>query len=830
MKQKKRSLSQYFYFKYLDTDAGNFRFYVLLILCLSFSLTSYGQEVTRLKGIVRSSRGELLSGVNVQVKDSKLFIETDRDGSYLFNSLPLNVSLVFSRLGFQTLVLELGLISNQENIQDIILFPELLSLDEIHITEKFSGSNFKVMEPEKLFNYPNSSGSFEALIKNMPGVSVNNDLSSQYSVRGGNFDENLIYLNDIEIFRPLLISKGQQEGLGFINADMATSIRFSAGGFEARYGDKLSSVLDVRYSRPDTFSLEATAGLNGSSATLKIPFKGSYILAGARTKTNQELLKRQNLSGLYNSKFSDYQLLYKKDITSKFNFSFFGNYNKGMLGVSPNLRETEFGTSDEVLKLFVNYDGKESTSYESHTGALTFAYNFSNTFNFKWISSLSRISESENTELLGLYTFDERDGGLGPGRSGSLLGRGSQFDYARNRLQSQIYNSEFRVYKQHRKSFLELGLKFQNDRIIDTVNEYTAVDSTAFSTPGSGNWMYSDLLNQQNEVNISRLSAFLQNTYSLSPFITFFAGIRTNYNSFTRETLISPRFSLMYYPDNNDGLLLRFSAGSYAQAPYFRELRNFDSSLNPNSKSQRSIQVLSGADYKFQGLGTTLKLTSELYYRFLTRLTPYKLEDLRLRYYSNQQSTGYAAGADFSISGNFAKDLESTFRVSFLKTEEDIENDIYFINDPSGGQIPVSPSYLKRPSDQRVNLGILFQDRLLQNPTYKVHLNLLFASSLPTGPSGSQRHQDVFKIPAYKRVDIGFSKDFADYESKKIVPFVKKYFQSLSLHAEVFNLLNIKNTASYLWLKDVNKIQYAVPNYLTFRKFNIRIVAKLKSR
>ena len=830
MKRKNRSLSQHFYLKYLDTDAGIFRFYSLLIICVSFSLASFGQEVTVLKGIVRSSRGELLSGVNVHVKDSKLLMETERDGSYSFNALPLNPSLIFSRLGYKTLVLELGLISNQENIQDIILFPEVLSLDEIHITEKFSGSNFKVMEPAKLINYPNSSGSFEAFIKNMPGVSVNNDLSSQYSVRGGNFDENLIYLNDIEIFRPLLISKGQQEGLGFMNADMATNVRFSAGGFEARYGDKLSSVLDVRYSRPDTFSLEATAGLNGSSATVKLPFKGSYILAGARTKTNKDLLERQNLSGKYNSEFSDYQLLYKKDVTSKFNFSFFGNYSKGKLDVAPDLRETEFGTSDEVLKLNVNYDGKESTNYESRIGALTFAYNFSNTFNFKWISSLSRINESENTELLGLYTFDGRDAGLGPGRSGSLLGRGSQFDYARNKLQSQIYNSEFRVYKQHRKSFLELGLKFQNDRINDSINEYTAVDSTAYSMPGSGNWILSDLINQQNEVNINRLSAFFQNTYSLSPYITFSAGIRINYNSFTRETLISPRVSLMYYPDNKDEFLLRFSAGSYAQAPYFRELRNFDGSLNQDAKSQRSIQVLSGADYKFKGLGTTLKLTSEIYYKFLTRLTPYKIEDLRLRYYSDQQSTGYAAGADLSLSGNFAKDLESSFRVSFMKTEEDVENDIYFINDLSGGQIPVRPGYLKRPSDQRVNLSILFQDRLLQNPTYKVHLNLLFASSLPTGPSGSQRHQDVFKIQAYRRVDIGFSKDFADHESKRIVPFVKKYFQSLSLHAEVFNLLNIKNTASYLWLKDVNKIQYAVPNYLTFRKFNLRIVAKLKSR
>ncbi|MHB1179326.1 MAG: TonB-dependent receptor [Daejeonella sp.] len=790
---------------------------------------SSGQEVASIKGIVRSSRGELLSGVNVHVKSLKLVAETDREGAYLFSTIPLNITITFSRLGYKTLSLELGLINSRENIQDVILFPEVQSLDEIHITEKFSGSNFKVMEPEKLSAYPNASGSFESFIKNMPGVSVNNELSSQYSVRGGNFNENLIYLNDIEIFRPLLISKGQQEGLGFVNPDMAGSVRFSAGGFEARYGDKLSSVLDVRYSRPDTLSLEASAGLLGSSATFKLPLKSSYLLAGVRVKRNRALLERQNLSGEYNSEFADYQLLYKQDLNQEFNVSFFGNYSKGRLKVSPGLRETEFGTSDEVLKLFVNYSGQELTNYESVIGAMTFAYNVSNTFNIKWISSLSRINESEETELLGLYTFDERDG-LGAGKPGSFLGRGSQYDYSRGRLKSLIYNSEIRAYKQYRKSFLEFGLRLQNDEVQNQIIEFSGVDSTGYSRPGSGNWIYSDRIDEQNKVYIHRINGFLQNTYSLGPYITFAAGVRTNYNSFTKEMLLSPRFSLMYYPDNKDGFLLRFSAGSYTQTPYFRELINFDGTLNKNARSQRSIQLLSGADYKFNGLGTRLKFTSEIYYKFLSRITPYKIEDLRLRYFSDQQSTGYASGADFSLSGNFARDLESSFRVSFMKTEEDIKNDLYFISDAAGNKVPVEPGYLKRPSDQRVNFGILFQDRLVQNPTYKVHLNLFFASSLPTGPPGSQRYQDVFKIPAYKRVDLGFSKDFADPGSKRMLPFVKQYFQGLSVHAEIFNLLNIKNTASYLWLKDVNSIQYAVPDYLTFRKFNLRVTAKLKSK
>ncbi len=802
----------------------------LLIVTLLASFNALCQDVSSIRGIVRSSKGELLSGVTVQIKGSRYITETDREGVYMINPVPLNITLSFSRLGYKTLTLELGLLPSRENIQDVELYPEVQSLDEINITEKFSGSNFKIIEPGKFSAYPGVSGSFESLIKNMPGVSANNELSSQYSVRGGNFDENLLYLNDIEIFRPLSVSKGQQESLGFVNPDMATSVRFSAGGFEARYGDKLSSVLDVRYSRPDTFSLEASASFLGSSATLKVPFKSSYVLAGVRNKENKDLLERQNLAGNYRSEFSDYQVLYKQDITPEFNFSLFGNYNKGELDVVPGQRETEFGTSDEILKLFVDYDGIETTKFESAMGAVTFAYNFSNSSSVKWISSVTGVNESENTDLLGWYTFDERDG-PSSGSGGSLLGRGSQYDFVRNRLKALVYNSELRMYKQYRKSFLEMGVRIQHDRIRDKIEEYTGSDSTAYSRPPSANWVYSDVITEQNEINIGRINGFFQNTVSISPYITFAAGVRANFNSFTDELLISPRLSLMYYPDNNDGLLLRFSAGAYSQAPYYRELRNFNGSLNPNSRSQQSYQLLSGVDRKFNGLGTRLKFTSEIYYKLLTRLTPYKAEDLKVRYFSDQQSKGYAAGVDLSLSGNFAKELESTFRLSFMKTEEDIKDDWYFI--PGGPGIPntiVRPGYLKRPSDQRVNLGILFQDRLLQNPTYKVHLNLLFASSLPTGPSGSQRYEDVFKIPAYKRVDIGFSKDFADPDSRRIAPFIKKYFQSLSAHAEIFNLLNNKNTASYLWLKDVSAVQYAVPNYLTFRKFNFRIIAKLKTR
>ena len=809
--------------------ARSFRIYFLLIFFILSKISS-GQEQTSIKGTISSWEGELLSGVTVQVKNTRLITQTNREGLYFLNKVPPYATLIISRLGYNNLTLDIGLIAGIENIQNIILIPDIQELDEVHIFERFNGSNSKIIETAAFSVFPQTSGSFESFMKNMPGVSGNNELSSQYSVRGGNFDENLIYLNDIEIFRPMLIRNGQQEGLGFINPDLAGSTRFSAGSFEARYGDRLSSVLDVRYNRPDSISLEAQTGFLASSVALKLPFKKSYLLAGIRNKKNQSLLGRQNMEGNYNSGFSDYQFLFRHDLNSKFSFSLFGNYNTGNFNIRPDKRITEFGTSDEVLRLLVNYRGEESSDYEALTAALTMGYKASNILNFKWISSVAGINERENTDLLGWYSFIEKEGGLDPGNSGSLLGRGANQTFADNQLRSLVYNTEFRIYKQVRSSFLETGIRFQADRIKDRIDEFSAVDSAGYSIYPAGNWLYSGLIDQQNTVRIGRISGFFQNTFNLRAGLTMAAGIRANYNSYTRENLISPRISLIYFPGSSNDFLFRFSAGAYAQAPFYREIRNYNGSLNADARAQRSYQLLTGTDYKFNGLGTRLKFSSVFYYKILSRITPYKIQDLKIRYLSDKHSKGYAAGADFSLSGNFAKDLESTFRLSIMKTEEDIKDDFYFSRDASGNQVIVRPGFLKRPSDQLFNIGMMFQDRLIQNPTYKVHLNLIYASSLPIGPPGPERHTDVFKIPAYKRVDIGFSKDLADPEGKNNSILIKKYFQSLSLHAELFNLLNFKNTVSYLWLTGKNKNQYAVPNYLTYRKFNFRVIAILKGR
>ena len=831
VKKKQRLLSGF------DTKKSNWGrliglFRIFVFLYLSFFLnTLLAQELTVIKGVITSEKGELLSGVTIQVKDSRLITQTNRQGEYLLSKVPVNATLIFSRLGYKDLTLEFGLLADKDNIQNIILITDIQSLDEVHITGKFNSSNSISIEAAKFSVFPQTSGSFESFIKNMPGVSGNNELSSQYSVRGGNFDENLVYLNDVEIFRPMLIRSGQQEGLGFINPDLATSTFFSAGGFEARYGDKLSSILDVRYSKPDSLSVQAQLGFISSSATLKLPLKKGFFLAGIRNKKNQSYLGRQNLIGDYHSGFSDYQFLFRQNLTSKLNLSLFGLYNGGEIKISPDKRITEFGTSDDVLRLFVNYDGEESSNYSAFNSALTFSYNVNNTLNFKWINSVASINEEEQANLLGWYSFNEKEGGgLSATNGGSLLGMGSNQTFSDNYLKSLIYNTEFRMYKQVKSSFIEMGMRFQSDRIDDRLDEYTALDTSGYAFPNQGKWIYSGLIDQQNLVKIQRLSGFIQNTFNLRPNLMMAAGARLNYNTYSKENMISPRLSLMYNPGYRDQLFLRFSAGIYNQAPFYREIKNYNGSLNSAARAQRSLQFITGTDYKFNGLGTNLKFSSEVYFKVLNRITPYKIEDLKIRYLSDKTAKGYAAGADFSLSGNFAKDLESTFRISIMKTKEDIKDDFYLAKDIYGNQIIIRPGYLKRPTDQLFNIGMMFQDRLIQNPTYKVHLNLIYSSSLPVGPPGPQRHTDQFKIPAYKRADIGFSKDLADPEGKRSSVFIKKYFQSLSLHAELFNLLNFKNATSYLWLNDKMSNQYAVPNYLTSRMFNFRVIAKLKSR
>jgi len=793
---------------------------VMLTFWFSISLA---QNNVYFNGTVSNEQGEPLEGVSVHVLETKNFTITNSNGKYSIPAPKVQVRISYFLTGYRELTISLGFQNGESLTKDVVLERNVLSLDEVIIQSGINGTgNIRDISPRVPKNIPAVSGNYESTLKILPGVSPNNELSSQYSVRGGNFDENLIYVNDVEIYRPLQLHSGQQEGLSFINPDMVSRSSFSAGGFQARYGDKLSSVLDVRYARPDSSETFLSAGLNGLSATVKALSKDkkAYFVLGIRDKINRNILKTQDIKGSYTSNFYDFQLLAQRDVSPKLSLSFLGNYNTSKFGLIPGNRDTKFGTIDKSLHFNVNYSGQEADDYKTFMGAFTLLYKYSEKFNLKWISSTFHITEKEKFDTNGNYVLelpDASSGGVNPGFS-----IGSNENFADNKLNSRVYSTEVRGFFQARRSYFELGAGLQRDETTDILKEFS---SSKFKiATNRDTTIFNNIANADNKVNINRFMGFIENTFDLLPKFKLYAGIRVNYNSYSKEVLISPRIGLSFRPKYVDNLSLRVSAGIYDQAPFYRELRNLDGTLNPDRKAQRSIQFLAAADYNFKN--SPLKFTSELYYKKLDKLIPYKIEDLKIRYIGNQLSKGYATGIDLNLNGEFVNGMESFFRLSLMQSKEDIAGDLYIAKD----QTLVHPGYLRRPTDQRVNFSIFFQDRLQDNPSYKVHVNLLYGSPLITGPPQAERYADIFKIPSYKRIDIGFSKDFIDPERSNKSIFFHRYFSSINAYAEIFNVLNINNTVSYLWIRDGRNNQYAVPNYLTSRQLNFRIVANINNK
>ncbi|HTN21588.1 MAG TPA: carboxypeptidase-like regulatory domain-containing protein [Pelobium sp.] len=789
------------------------------------------QNLYKVTGSVSNSDGEKLAGVHISIKGTQISTSTNNQGEFQLSLKNGVCQLSITYLGYQSQTIDLKVDNRFDKNIAIVLIKDLQSLKQVVVSDKSVRNTGMIKVDAKLASSnPNISQSFESILKQLPGVSTNNELSSQYSVRGGNFDENLIYINDIEIYKPYLVRNGQQEGLSLINPDLVSNVKFSAGGFTPRYGDKLSSVLDVQYKTTDSVKYTAGIGTNGLSLT---GFFNSGKLSGAigyRNKQNKFILKAQPVVGVYHPEFHDLQGLLNYQINKKNSISFFGAYNSSKFGLVPQSRTTEFGTLNELLRLNVDYEGQEQDQYTNLVGALTLNSQLSKKVNLKWINSMFLITEKENFDILGTYIFDEIENDFASGTFGQVKanrGIGAYQNYGRNELQADVYASELKLNYSAKKSFWEAGLRFQYDKISDNLKEFELIDSAGYAIPNA----YEDFVLTQsveagNSVNTLRYMGYLQNTSDISPQLSFTGGVRFNYNNYTKEFIPSPRIVFAYTPKNHPQMVYRFATGLYVQPPFYRETRNFDGTLNGNAKSQKSLHFVLSSDSKFDGLGTKLNFLAEAYYKSLYNLTPYDIENLRIRYYADQQAKGYAAGVDFRINGEFVKDLESSFRLSIMKTAEDIDGDTYVQKNQDGSTTTISPGYIKRPTDQRVNFSAFFQDRLFNSPTYKVHLNLLFGSALPTGPPASQRYQQSYKIPAYKRLDIGFSKDILDPESLHKPALLARYFKSIIIYAEVFNLLNINNTVSYLWVTDVNNYKYAIPNYLTSRQLNVRLIAK----
>ena len=837
------------------------RLSLLFLLFLSFLLsasTLHAQDAT-VHGIVRDSIGKPLEAVSISINGEPGGAISDQKGKYEIKIAPYrDIILIFSYLGFTTERVQLRLKPGEDKLLEIRLISTVRDFQTITVEAIRPGDLTIIrIEPRTIEQLPNVSGNFESFLKTMPGVVSNNELSSNYSVRGGSFDENLVYVNDVEIYRPFLVRSGQQEGLSFINPDLVSDISFSSGGFSAQYGDKMSSVLDIKYRTPKKFAGSANASLMGGSLHLEGASKNDKFtwLTGVRHRSNQFLLKKLDTQGEYKPRFTDVQTLLNYKISKKTDISFLGNYSSNQFKVIPSSRQTEFGSINEALRFTVFFEGQELDQYNTGTGAITLTHQVNDSVKLKFIGSAFYSREKEFFDVLGQYFLDELERDLGSTDFGNVAfnrGVGGFLDHARNELEAFVRTaSHIGTYRSKNHQW-QWGLKAQIETIHDELDEWQYRDSADYSVPHpddnpgqNGNPNQQIILNNvvksKIDLNSNRFNAYLQNTWNLDR-VSFTIGVRGAYWDLNEELNVSPRASVSWKPEWSKRLSLRAATGLYYQPPFYREMRDLEGNINKNIESQKTMHFVIGSDYQFLAWGREFKLTSEAYYKKMDNLIPYKLDNTRIRYLAKNNASGYATGLDFRINGEFVNGIESWVSMGILKTVEDINDDGYFRYYNASGEeiikgftfdnvatdsLKVTPGDIPRPTDQRITFSMFFQDYLPKNPTVRMHLNLVFGTGLPFGPPGPDRYKDILRGPSYRRVDIGFSKIAIDEdgENKSRLPVIRN-LKSLIFSIEVFNLLQVSNTISYSWITDVSGRQYGIPNYLTSRILNFKMQTK----
>lgn len=771
------------------------------------------------------------------------FVTTDKnnvtaitsDSGYFKIVVPeeIDFNITIKLLGYQSQTIPVKVKKNETRHFRVHLEMHVKNIDEVSITNNIERASGISRISIKDFNHiPNPSGNFESLIKSMPGVSSSNELSSQYSVRGGSYDENLVYVNDVEIYRPFLIQSGQQEGLSFINPEMVSSVKFSAGGFESRYGDKMSSVLDVMYRKPIDSRYQATINLLGFSATgegLSRNKKISWI-GGARYKTSQYLLSSLDTKGNYNPSFLDFQAAVNYNVNSTLEVNFLGNYAQNDYTFVPSTRTTNFGTFDKVYNLTIYFDGKEADKYTSSTGALSVIYKPLTSLSLKFVTSAYAASEHETYDIWGEYYIGElTDNGVVSQDSVSNGGVGIMLNHARNKLYSNTYTvSHIGTYTSE-NHVIRWSSEYKKERIDDNLDEWTFIDSAGYFTPYNplsitpGDFAYS-----KHNLNTSRLLGYIQDAIEIdgkSSKLFLTGGIRYNYWSFTKEWLISPRFRIGIKPNWKHDMMFFLAGGIYSQPPFYKEMRNIHGVVNPDIKAQRSVHFVMGSDYNLTLWNRPFKLTSEIYYKYLTNLIPYTLENIQVKYTAKNNAHGYATGIDLKLNGEFVPGIESWASLSLLQTRE--KRDETYLD--SHGNV-IQPGYYSRPTDQLVNFNLFFQDYLPNNPTFQAYMNLSFGSGLQSTPPKSVRYDQTFSMGPYRRVDLGLSKILKN-EKVRNESLLFHNLKECVVSLEVFNLLDINNKASYLWIRTVqNKDNlpgaFAVPNYLTSRRVNLKLTVR----
>ncbi len=773
--------------------------------------------------------------VNIALMEIHVGTTTDAEGFFELR-VPANeeLTLMVSHLGFKPVEMPLVLEPGEKKEVSIIMEPLVTALPDVEVRDQqMLTTDITRIDPRLTSTLPGPGASVERLIQTLPGVATASELSAQYSVRGGSYDENLIYVNGIEIYRPFLVRAGQQEGLSFLNPDMVSEISFSAGGFNAQYGDKMASVLDIRYKEPDAFAgsfslslLEGSVHLEGISENGRFSY-----LVGMRYKSNQYLLGTLDTQGNYSPSFSDIQALLRYRLSDDLWLSFLGNFNDNHYQFEPEVQRTRFGTITDVREFTVYFDGHETNRFTTATGALSLDFQPHDDFSLQLTSSLFQSDERENFDVLGQYWLQRVETDMGEDDfgqpTGEPLGVGTFLNHARNYLNAIVWNAETKGHWSADNHKLRWGLKFQHEDIYDRLNEWNLIDSAGYSLPQQPDHAIrlQDTLKTQINMQSNRISGFLQNTWEfIRPHgrYALTAGVRANYWDFNDQLVVSPRSTMLYKPVWGEKWTFRASAGYFHQPPFYRELRDIQGRLNEQIQAQESIHLVLGSSYHFTAWERPFKYTTEVYFKFLNGLIPYQLDNVRIRYYADNISDGYATGLDMKIHGEFVPGIDSWASFSVMQTRENIEG-AYIINrdgeeDPAG--------YIPRPTDQRFNFSMFFQDFLPRNPSYQVQLGFFYSSGMPFWPPREDLNVTYGRMPSYQRVDIGFSKQLIGEESQFSASNPLRHFDSMWLTAEVFNLLEISNTISYSWVKDVENQMFAIPNYLTSRLVNLKLIAR----
>ena len=824
------------------------RQFIFTLCWLLLTLLVYSQKkYAFISGKVLDENENPLSKVSIVILGRQSGIVTSDSGTFRLKVIANRaLAIQLSYTGYKVEQRNFLLNENEEEFVTVKMERGANVLPGVTITNQRDRENAGLIQinPKYTLNLPAPVTGVESVIKIFVGS--NNELTSQYNVRGGSYDENLIYVNDFEIFRPYLVSNAQQEGLSFINPEMVRNINFYAGGFQAKYGDKMSSVLDIQYKKPKSFGGSAYVGVleqgfhvEGVTSKNKLSY-----LVGLRNRTNKNLLSSQETQGNYIPSSTDLQALITYQFNSKWQAEFLGNVSKTKFSFQPEFSQLTSSVFSPYfsanLGLDVYFDGRERDQYFTNMIGLSVTDQVNRRLKLKWLASRLENNEEENIDITGAYLFGERDFDKSKPSYGLIvnpLGAGLYQNYARNTLDITDWNISHRGSYDKGKHFFQWGLGVDQTLINDKLNEWEYKDSAGYSLPYTPDALQlNGVIKSSADLTINKVSGFFQDNIvfgDTSNSFTLQVGVRYNYNSLNRESLVSPRIGASWKPNWQHDIVFRAAAGVYDQPPFYRELRRYDGTLNTDVKAQRSIQGTAGFDYNFRGLGgRPFRWTTEAYYKSMTDVNPYDVENVRVRYYGNNDAKAYAVGFETRLFGELVKDAESWISLSIMRTKENGKNDYYTeytldsLNQPiDSAKVP--GGWFRRPTDRLITFGMFFQDYLSTNKNFKVYLNMIYGSNLPYNIPGSVKYRNALIIDPYIRVDIGFSVLLLDADRsnrRSHSPF--RNFDNIWASLEVFNLIDRANTISYMLIKDFANNVFAVPNRLTPRLLNFKIVAR----